>query len=445
MRFIRFLKVFSILLIFLSLSLVLSTQKGDVIFRIGQKIIELPLSYLMIGAVLMGGLLLLIYQIWALIWSIPERYHRFLDKKKKQKAHNLMVDGLTSLAAWQPKEAMASTELAEKIMPDNQIITYIAAQSAQLAGDNDRASELYTKMLTNQRMRFIALRGLAMIAKQKKDIPQMMDLINKAFDIRHDSPWVVGEWLNVSARMSYLGLPYTLEKHGISKQMDKVVWNRHLGLISTIRAQKALNVGATHEAKNHLKKALDYRSDLVWCAVELAKIHKSESNLSKAQRVLQNAYEKFPHRDLVAVWDKLNPVDARLEKLRYVEKLVKENSKSYESYIVLAKYAIDCEIWGQSLHYTQQAIQIAETTEAYNLLQRIQVHLPVATLEFNKDPGIDYGWYCHTCGHGHDEWSAACMNCDEIDTVAWSLPVDIKNKVIHNKIDEKQIYLMSIS
>lgn len=421
MRFIRFLKLFFIFLIFLGVSLVLVLQKGNVSIHINEHAIHMPLSYMLIGLVLFGGVLLLFYQIWSGFWSIPERYQKFLEKKKKSRAQNLMIDGLTSLASQQPLEALSSTKLAEKLLPDHPVVRYIAAHSAQLVGDHERSHALFTKMLSESRTKFIGLRGLATLAKSQNDIQKLCGFLDQALELRHDSPWVIDEWLDAFARLELVIPNQNIEKHNISKQIEKYRWHQYLGLIYGIKSQNIMVSMPLNDAKNTLKKALDYRPELIWAACYLSKIYQNEGSISKAQRILLNTYKAMPHRSLGDAWVDLYPIDDAVERLRHLEKLTKESPNHYESYFLMGIYARNANIWGQTLHYMQQAFELHPTRETSYILQSAQGHLQNLEITHVDPPNLerDFAWVCHKCAHTHDEWQPFCQKCDSLDTIQW--------------------------
>ena len=106
-----------------------------------------------------------------------------------QGAGQLKQDGA---AVAEREEALAGGAVARVAHGfDRRIGTQLAAQTAQLGGDEDAARRYFTAMLEKPETAFLGLRGLLMQAMKAGDRAEALSLARRAYEERPNTPWAV--------------------------------------------------------------------------------------------------------------------------------------------------------------------------------------------------------------------------------------------------------------
>lgn len=414
----RFLKVGFLFLCAAALFIVLTTFSGIVTLEVNNKTVEMPFSYFVMGGLCFVFGILLLHNVWKLIWSVPKRYQLYLKKKRNQKAQNLVLEGLTSIAAWQPAEAQVATEQAQSLDPNNSLILFVAAQAAHMANDSEKAKTFFHKMLSDQRLRFLGLRGLALEAKKAKDFLKVNEFLKKALEIRHDSPWVLDELMDSNIRLLDLGYNLPLEKTKIAKLVNKSLWSKHVSLYHAMIAEKQLDHLDEEGAKANLKKALNEQPAFIWAALKLASIYKKE-HPTKGLKILMRCAQENPHPEVLQLIVSLSKYKTPTEAYQYLSNEL--NPDKYEVCFFLSDLAAKALLWGEALKWIELAMKIHPTQKAKNLLQTILKATNVDIHPLQVVPlKPDFAWVCKSCNHTFDQWTPICDACEAVDKIHYS-------------------------
>jgi len=136
--------------------------------------------------VAMLGLIALLFAFWVLLKILnllvavfrflngdETAISRYFDRSRERKGFEALADGLMALASGEGRTAMAKAAKAEKYLKRPELTNLITAQAAEQAGDTRKAQDVYKRLLSDERTRFVGVRG---IMKQK--------LAEKAFALK---------------------------------------------------------------------------------------------------------------------------------------------------------------------------------------------------------------------------------------------------------------------
>jgi HemY protein len=398
--------------------------------------ISMPIGVLLSVILILFAFLNLLYRVWHNIWRIPEKYQRFLLKKKQAKGHQLLLDGLVAIAAGQPKEAQEFVELSRELIPDYPLTLFIAAQSSHIIGDQEAASQYFNRMAKDPRLMFLGLRGLIMQANERNDLKAASELLKQIYHLRPDSPWVIEEILRNNIMLSKIGIFYDLEKIGVNRYLDNEKWRRHQAVVLWLKAKNTAytNIDQLEEI---YKSIHNYAKDWTEPAIKLAEILRKNNNFNKAQKVIMASYEANPHRDLANIFINIMPHSNDIETYRMLVKLTESVSNHYESLIVLTKAALNAQLWGEAKNYLNKLLTLCETKEVCRLMAKLQADDNKEWIERAIDSSADYQWICTNCRSTHTSWDVICSHCDAVDTIKWQVTSTVKvvepsNMVFHN-------------
>lgn len=422
------LRFFLQLLLFSTLIVFLSIFQGKVSIEWLDYQINLPVAVLIAFVLVFFGILNLVYKILNWLMHFPEKYSNFLLKKRKNKGHQLLLDGITAIAAGQAKEAKDFVSLSRELIPDYPLTVFIEAQCAQITGDTDTANQYFKRMIKDQRLMFLGLRGLFNQAKNKQNFIEAKDLLIEAHKIRPDSPWVLEEILTVDIILAKQGQFKSLAKTGVPRYLSKEVWSRHQAAISWLKFNNQKNFLSEDEKIEILEDIYNNEKKWIMPAFYFAELLIKKQNFNKAQKVIISIFKHNPHRYFYDLWKSVNNKMDVMDLYQSFEKLISNNPNSYESLFIMSKISIEADLVGQSKHYVNQLLEKNPTKEAYEMMVSIEKINPQKFDKVNIEDILkkaintnsNYKWICGSCGNEPEEWNVSCCKCESFDQIQWS-------------------------
>jgi len=387
---------------------------------VNNTVIEMPFSYLIVGLVGCFLILLIGASVWKFLWAIPEKYQNFLSKKRSQKALNLIIEGLTALSARQQTEALELAEQALALDPKNPLMLVVNAFAAQQANQPDKALTFFNQMMKETRLKFLATLGLIETAKQDNKILETQILLKKAFQLRHDSSWVINEILENNIKCVLAGHSINLKDQKYSKLIDKKQWAHHVALYHAFNAQKALDLHNTEDAKTNLKKTIAEQEDFIWAIINLAKVYKREQSNNKAYKLLTKSLSKTPHPDLLSLLCDTSPFKTPTETYHHFCGEVL-NQDDHNVCLFLSKLASNAQLWAEAKKWAERALERRATPHGVELVKSACTELHVSVDVEKQYPKLerDTAWHCTKCKTPHNDWQLKCANCEAIDSIQY--------------------------
>src|SRR5690606_32070922 len=109
---------------------------------------------------------------------------RYFDRNRERKGFQALADGLMAIASGEGKVALAQAAKAERYLGRPELTNLIAAQAAELAGESKRATEVYKRLLADDRTRFVGVRGLLRQKLAEGDTETALKLAEKAYALK---------------------------------------------------------------------------------------------------------------------------------------------------------------------------------------------------------------------------------------------------------------------
>ena len=85
---------------------------------------------------------------------------RHFARNRQEKGYEALSEGLMALASGEGDVAMAKARKAEKYLRKPALTNLITAQAAEMKGDGRTAEDVYKRLLTNEKTRFVGVRGI---------------------------------------------------------------------------------------------------------------------------------------------------------------------------------------------------------------------------------------------------------------------------------------------
>jgi HemY protein len=136
-------------------------------------------------------LLALLLRVAGIVRHTPRNWRLARRARRRERGYRALTHGMVAVAAGDAEEAHRQARRASGLLDDPPLTMLLSAQAAQLAGDEAAARRYFTAMLERPETAFLGLRGLLMQAERAGDKDEARHLIERAFAMRPNTPWVV--------------------------------------------------------------------------------------------------------------------------------------------------------------------------------------------------------------------------------------------------------------
>lgn len=388
------------------------------------------------------GLVLLLLALWILlkVVGLLVAFIRFLngdetalsrhfDRSRERRGFEALGDAMMALASGEGREAMSKARKADRYLDRPELTGLLTAQAAEMAGDRRRAEDAYKALITNDRTRFVGIRGVMKQRLADGDTETAMALAKRAFALRPRHEEVQDTLLTLQTRQGdWSAARETLEaklKHGT---MPRDVYRRRDAVLALSEAGDVIAEDSSVEAREAAIEANRLSPDLVPAAVMAARAYLAQGKPKYASRVLRAAWEARPHPDLAAAFAAIEPNETPQARLKRFEVLTKQNPEAEETRMLRAELLIAAEDFPGARRAMGDLAETHPTARAATLMAAIE-----------KGEGADDAivrawlaravtaprgpqWVCDNCHTVHGDWRPVCENCAAFDTLEWTEP-----------------------
>lgn len=376
---------------------------------------------------------LFFYRIALAIMRTPYNVKQFMKNKRRENGYIALSQGLTAVAAGDTKIAVRCASRATRFLPsDKGLPLLLKAQAARLQGDEKTAREAFAELVKNKDTSFLGVRGLLQAALDANDHVQALDLANRAMTMHPKQPWILRlvydlqiqnrDWDNARKTLD------RADKIGAIAK-DKAVSDRIAMLL--LEASADLSEGLRAASLNKLKKAQKIAPAFVPTIERLAKMYIQNNQRGKAQRIVEKAWKAEDHPELARIWRDMFPEHKSgdpIALMNWMQKLLKMQPDSAESYMALARAAINQKLWGEAREYLKKAEDIKTGARLYKMyasLEELSGGDEAAAKDwFEKAAEAQPGkrWVCSQTGRIYQEWSPIAQPHGSFNTIEWTYP-----------------------
>ena len=354
---------------------------------------------------------------------------RYFDRNRERKGYEALSEGMMALASGEGHLAMTKAARADKYLQQPQLTNLLTAQAAEMTGDRRMAEETYTKLLADDKTRFVGVRGIMKQKLSDGDTDTALALAQKAFALKPRHEETQDVLLRLQAEKSdWAGARKTLGAKLKSGSLPRDVHKRRDAVLALSEARDILDGGKTIEARETAIEANRLSPDLIPAAVMAARGYIGDGNARYATRVLTKTWNAQPHPDLAAAFAEIVPdetPDARLKRFRALTKTTGDHP---ETKMLLAELQIAAEDFPAAKRALGDLVETDPTARNLTLMAAIErgegaddsVVRGWLTRALTAPRGPQ--WMCNNCQHIHSAWAATCSNCGSFDTMAWKTP-----------------------
>jgi HemY protein len=392
--------------------------------------IDTSFGILVVAALLLCAAAMLLAALWRMLVSGPRRLMRWRRDRRRRQGYAALTRGLVAVAAGDPREAQRHARRAEILLDEPPLTMLLAAQTAQLLGDESAAKGHFRRMMENPETAFLGLRGMITQALKAGDHGEALVLARRARDLRPATAWVQTTLLDLETRLGdWPAAQETLRQAVRIGALPSAQAGRHAAAIALERARRAREENRPDEALAQAERAFAADPDHAAAASLLAELNLGAGKTRAAVRVLEQAWARLPRAELVDLHARARECRDALARVKAAERLAALAPAHPESHLALARACHAARLWGEARRHLSAATAArggAPSAAVARLMAQIeedekgdQAAARQWLARATEAPG-EAGWICAACGTGHARWQAICGHCGSFDRIGWT-------------------------
>ena len=402
---------------------------GRVEIAWGDYVVETSPGILAAAVAVAAAVVLAITAVVRFVWIGPRRVVLARRRRRERLGYRALTQGLVAAAAGDPRRARRFARRADLLLDEPPLTLLLSAQAAQLEGDDHAARGYFEAMLDQPATAFLGLRGLLVQAERTGDTAAALELAERAFALRPETPWVLTALLELQTRAGRWSDALVTVKQAIRHGAvgEEAGRRRQAGLFFE-RARALREQGEVREALRVADEARAADASFLPAALLGAALAKEAGRGNVATRTVAEAWRNCPHPALGRLFVSLHADVTAVERLKRIENLVASNSKHAESHMLLARQALDTKQWGTARKHLERVAAERPTAAVYRLLARLEEaetgdgEAVRQCLQQASEAPPDPGWLCTRCASASPAWSILCDRCGAFDSIEWRAP-----------------------
>lgn len=354
---------------------------------------------------------------------------RYFARSRERKGYEALSEGMLAVASGEGRLAQDKAARAAKFLDKPHVTNLLAAQAAETAGDNRKASEVYRTMLSDDRTRFVGIRGLMRQKLDEGDTATALKLAQKAYALKPRHTEVQDMLLELQTRQGdWKGARAVLKDKRKQGLLPQDVHIRRDAVLALKEASEVLAEGNSISAREAAISANRASPDLIPAAVLAARSYIAQNDFRNASRVLQKTWSVRPHPSVAATYAEIVPDETPAARLRRFEDLIRQNPEHEESKLLRAELLLAAEDFPgarralgdiPAKHPTVRSLSILAAVERGEGADDALVRATLArAMTASRGPQ----WVCDKCHNVMADWAPVCDSCGGFDTLTWREP-----------------------
>jgi HemY protein len=382
--------------------------------------------------------------VFGAILRSPQSFSLARSNARKAKGYRALTRGLTAVAAGDPAEARRQARLAHDLLGEPPLTLLLAAQAAQLAGDETSAERYFDRLTQAPETALLGLRGLTMGALKKGDEAAALTHAEKASAVAPQAAWAAETAHNLQVKGGKLeAATHSLNQLARAGGMPPKAAQRRRAALLTEQARRILageggDAGrAMALAREAVKLTRDDPRAFVPARLVLCRSLLRQGKAKEAARLIEQVWDDAPHAALGRAYLEAVGGDTPLDRAQRVQKLVKQNPDHAESHRIAADTALTARLWGEARKHLERLVELEQAGDGLSAdtcrrMARLEAgeHGAGASgerqwLDMAAEARGGADWVCESCGTlgaGGPEaagWQLCCPRCDAIDSLVW--------------------------
>lgn len=395
-------------------------------YTLGPVQVLILLAVVVVASWLLVKLLGFLWAVLRFIMGDETALTRWFDRSRQRKGWNALSEGMLAVASGEGRLAQDQAAKAAKYLNAPHITDLLAAQAAEVAGDQKAAEATYRRLLSDSRTRFVGVRGLMRQRMAAGDTATALKLAEKAYALKPRHHEIQDTLLQLQAQAhDWKGARGVLKDKRRHGDLPKDVHIRRDAVLALQEAREVLEHGASISAREAAISANRASPDLIPAAVLAARSYIAQNDPRHASRVLQKTWSLRPHPALAAAYAEIVPDETPAQRLRRFEDLLRQNPDDPESRLLRAELLLAAEDFPGARRALGDLAQTDPTVRSLAIMAAIE-------RGEGSDDSVVRGWLaramtasrgpqwvCDKCHNIMADWSPICDSCGAFDTLTW--------------------------
>ena len=354
---------------------------------------------------------------------------RYWGRRSERRGFDALSEGMMALASGDGREALSKASRADRYLNKPELTNLLTAQAAEMVGDRQKAERAYKALLTDERTRFVGIRGIMKQKLAEGDTDTALKLAEKAFAIRPKHEETQDTLLRLqTGGKRWTDARRTLNAKLKSGTMPRDLHKRRDAVLALAEAKGVFDEEGTIETREAAIEANRLSPDLIPAAVLAAKTYVEQGKPKYAARVIQKAWESQPHPDLAAAFAAIQPDEDASARRKRFRPLLDRHPEHAETKLLRAELAIAAEDFPGARRALGDLATTHPDARAMTLMAAIERgegaddNVVRAWLARALTAPRGPQWVCGNCHNIHGGWVPVCENCGAFDTLAWEEP-----------------------
>jgi HemY protein len=276
--------------------------------------------------------------------GLPRSIANHLRTRRGMRGYLAVSQGLVAVGSGDLAAARRFSAEAGRLAPGEPLTLLLQAQTAQLGGERDIATNSFQRMAGRGDTRLLGLHGLFIEARRRNDPAAALLYAEEAARETSVPPWagqavlefrcIGGDWSGALER---------LDRNMGSGLIDKALYRRHRAVLLTAQALAAQE-SDRDRAKSLALEAVKLAPSLVPAAALAGRLLSEGGEMRKAARIVEAAWRANPHPDLADVYAHLRSGDSARERLARIQSLAAQApDRNIEAALAVARAALDAQ------------------------------------------------------------------------------------------------------
>lgn len=249
---------------------------------------------------------LLLHFLWwvlSLVLHSPQSFSLAMSNSRKARGYRALTRGLTAVAAGDAAEARRQAKVAHDLLGEPPLTLLLAAQAAQLAGDESSAERYFAHLTHAPETALLGLRGLTTGALKRGDEAAALTHAEKAMGVAPQAAWAAETAHRLQVKAGKLDLAKeSLNQLARAGGMNpKEAQRRRAGLL-TEQARRILsepgNAAESGRAQAMAREAVKLAPDLVPARLALGRALLRQGKVREAAKLIEQVWDDQPHAAL---------------------------------------------------------------------------------------------------------------------------------------------------
>jgi len=321
----------------------IADRPGDVAVTWQGLRIETSVMVVLIGLIALITLAIMLWSLLRMLLRSPTLMSRFLRSRRGSRGYHAISSGLIAIGSGDARAARKFAAEARRLAPSEPLTLLLAAQAAQLAGDQGGAERTFRAMAGRDDTKLLGLHGLFIEARRRQDPVAAQLYAEEAARLSPALGWAGHAVLELRcAAGDWAGALDALDRQAKSGGLDKAALKRQRAVLLTAQAIEAEETDRDR-AKVLAMEAVKLAPTLVPAAAMAGRFLGEAGELRKGSRILETAWKAHPHPDLADTYAHLRLGDSARDRLARVQTLARRTLTDPEGALAIARAALDAQ------------------------------------------------------------------------------------------------------